>query len=179
MRPSTKLKRFLDRLRGHSIFLTPAGAGIAVICFFLPWVRVSCGTVTVEASGARIGGIFWAVFAVAIAIFVTFFFFWKIRRLLKIKLPVIIGAVFSITILFYKFFDAFGRNAADINLSDLGGAVRYGAVGEVLGFLAVIVGIIFNDERNKNGKRKSPRRLTQWLSLRRPEKESEIPPKIP
>lgn len=179
MRINGRIKRLLNRLKKRSIFLTPAGAGIAIISFFLPWVRVSCGTVTVEASGASVGGIFWAVFAVAVAIFLAFFYFWKIRQLLKIRLAVIIGAVFSLTVLLYRFFDAFGGEPSDIKFSDLGGALRYGAVGEFVGMLAAISGMLFIEHPTSDKRRKLLRRFGFAPTQNRSEDSSRLPPKIP
>ncbi|MCX6827899.1 MAG: hypothetical protein NT002_01255 [candidate division Zixibacteria bacterium] len=130
-------------LKKFSIFLTPAGAGIAIICFFLPWVKVSCGTVTVEASGARIGGIFWAVLAAAIIIMLSFFFFWKRKELIKARLVTLIGAVFSVAVMLYKFIDAFGGSPSNINVSDIGGVLRIGAFGSFAGFLLSVLGTAF------------------------------------
>lgn len=174
-----RIERLLTQLKRRSVFLTPAGAGIAIISFFLPWVRVSCGTITVEASGARIGGIFWAVFAVAVAIFLAFFYFWRIRQLLKIRLAVITGAVFSLTVMLYRFFDAFGGEPSDIKFSDLGGALRYGAVGEFLGMLAAIWGMLFIERPASDKKRKLLRRFGFAQSQNRSEDSSSLPPKIP
>lgn len=142
----------------HSIFLTPAGAGIAIICFFLPWVKVSCGTITVQASGARIGGIFWAVLAVSIIILVSFFFFWKRKELAIAKLVTLGGAVFSIIVILYKFLSAFGGKGTDINVSEIGGVLRIGAYGEFLGFIMAILGAIYMGEERKFGDPSKPDR---------------------
>lgn len=127
---------------------------------------------------ARIGGIFWAIFAIAIAIFLAFFYFWKIRQLLKIRLAVITGAVFSLTVLLYRFFDAFGGEPSDIKFSDLGGALRYGAVGEFLGMLTAIFGMLFIDRPAFDKKRKLLRRFGFAQAQTRPEDISSLPPKI-
>jgi hypothetical protein len=50
------------------VFLTPAGAIIALICFFLPWVKVSYAGKVKNVSGAEVGGIFWLVLVSALAI---------------------------------------------------------------------------------------------------------------
>jgi len=119
------------------------------------------------------------VFAVAVAIFLAFFYFWKIRQLLKIRLAVIIGAVFSLTVMLYRFFDAFGGEPSDIKLSDLGGALRYGAVGEFLGMLAATSGMLFIERPTSDKKRKMLRRFGFAQSQNRPENGSRLPPKIP
>ncbi len=144
-------------LKKFSIFLTPAGAGIAIICFFLPWVKVSCGTVTVQATGAQLGGIFWTVFAAATIIVLSFFFFWKRRELIKARLVTLIGAVFSVALMIYKFVAAFGGNPSDINMSDIGGVLRIGAFGSFAGFLLSVLGTAFMvDEKELPAEKTDP-----------------------
>lgn len=48
--------------------LSPGGALLAGVCFFLPWGRVSCAGIEREASGAEIGGWVWLVFAAAVLV---------------------------------------------------------------------------------------------------------------
>lgn len=99
--------------------------------------------------------------------------------MLKIRLAVIIGAVFSLTVMLYRFFDAFGGEPSDIKLSDLGGALRYGAVGEFLGMLAATSGMLFIERPTSDKKRKMLRRFGFAQSQNRPENGSRLPPKIP
>jgi hypothetical protein len=133
----------LKELKRYFPFLTPAGAGIAIICFFLPWVKVSCGTITVEASGARIGGIFWLVFATAIFILISFFYFRRRKDQVIGKLIALYGSALSLLVMFYKFISAFSDGSIDINMSNFGSVFRPGAFGEFLGFIMALVGSIY------------------------------------
>ena len=139
----------LKELKKYSPFLTPAGAGIAIICFFLPWVKVSCGTITVEASGARIGGIFWLVFAIAILIIISFFYFRSRKDHAIGKLIAIYGSVLSMLVILYKFITTFSGGSVDINMSDFGSVIRPGAFGEFFGFIMALAGSIYMSDDTK------------------------------
>jgi hypothetical protein len=89
------------KLRLHELF-SPAGAGIILICFFLPWVRVSCGGKNVTLSGAKIGGIFWAIIALA-GIMLTAYLYFKFQKSAhKSRFIFLVGAVISIGIIAYQ-----------------------------------------------------------------------------
>lgn len=131
-----------DKLKKFNIFLTPAGAGIAIICFFLPWVRVSCGTITVEASGARIGGVLWLVLTAAVVILAAFIYLYLRRRreLFRVKLIASISSATAIIIMLYKFISAFAGDGGSVRLSDIWPVIRFGAIGEFLGFIMAMGG---------------------------------------
>jgi len=163
-----------ERLGKYSVFLTPAGAGIAIICFFLPWVRVSCGTITVEASGARIGGILWLVLiaATAVAGLFVYFYFWRKREINKLRLLTLIGSGLALIIIIYKFISAFASDG-EISFSDIGSVIRYGAIGEFLGLLTAIGGaVLIKFERAKDRSR-SYRRFSYLYGMGRRNKEGD------
>ncbi len=164
-----------DNLGKLSVFLTPAGAGIAIICFFLPWVRVSCGTITVEASGGRIGGILWLVLAAALIILAAFIYryFRQRRDLFKLKLITLLSGGAAIIIMIYKFISAFAGDGADIRLSDFWSVIRFGAIGELLGLLMAMGGA-FVYRRVEPIQRISLRRYFGALGERRRAKETRI-----
>jgi len=63
-------------MRARAIFLSPAGAVLALISFFLPWAKVSCAPVVNRTvSGASLGGMFWLVIPFGAAILLSFFYF--------------------------------------------------------------------------------------------------------
>lgn len=133
----------MKSLRKLSPFATPAGAAIAAICFFLPWVEASCGPVTVRANGARIGGSFWLVLAASILILVAFPIFWKRRQWLWLKIVTLTASAGAIIIILYKFFDVFSSGKANLKLSDLGSILRVGSFGTVLGFILAGLGAFY------------------------------------
>ncbi len=66
------------------IFLTPAGAAIAFVSFFLPWIQISCLGRS-SYSGMDFGGIYWIVLLMSLAIFGAFFLLRKKKRLALLK----------------------------------------------------------------------------------------------
>ncbi len=113
-------------------FISPGGAGVAAVCFFLPWVK-ACGQ---TASGADLGGIFWVVFLAAIAIIGAFFYFGSRNEVTKSKRVAVFGSLAGVGILIWKYFEA---------RRELGGAIDFevGAIGTILGFAAAFLGAVF------------------------------------
>ena len=134
-------------MRRHSIFLSPAGAGIAAVCFFLPWIKGSCGPITVEANGVRIGGIFWLVFAAALLTIALFAYFWKRRQFKSFRLAAISCASVSFGIIVYKFIETFSGNAFNIDFAEIGSMLRVGAFGTLFGLALTVVGVVITDKR--------------------------------
>jgi hypothetical protein len=119
-------------------FITPGGAGLAAICFFLPWVR-ACGQ---DVSGIQIANngesVFWLVLIAAIVIVGGFFMFDGQNNLKKLKPIAIGGAVLSLLILFIKY----------SQFKNKGGIfeIQYGSIGTLLGFAASLFGIQFLED---------------------------------
>jgi len=93
---------------GFSSYLTPAGAIIAGIAFFLPWVKMSCAGQVMNANGFQLAkneGLFWLVFGAAILVAVAYFFLRSKWGLGKIRAVVMISSVIALGILLYKYFD--------------------------------------------------------------------------
>ncbi|MDD4050941.1 MAG: hypothetical protein PHR28_03430 [candidate division Zixibacteria bacterium] len=126
-----------------SPFVTPAGAAIALICFFLPWVEASCGPVTVRANGPRIGGVFWLVLAAAIVILVTFPYFWKRREWFWLKIVTLAASAVGILVILYKFLDTFSSGKIDLKLTDIGSILRIGSFGTIFGFVLAALGAFY------------------------------------
>lgn len=128
-----------EKEESGSSFITPGGAGIAAICFFMPWVK-ACGQ---SVSGAQMGGVFWVVFFAAVAIVGAFFFFRSQNEVEKTKPVAIIGSIISILILVVKYQEA---------RKQLGGMIDFeiGAIGTVAGFAAAIIGVAFIESSKTN-----------------------------
>lgn len=140
------------------IFLTPAGAMVALICFFLPWVKISCGRTVKTFSGPEIGGIFWLVLVAALVILVVFFYFRNKTRIEKTKPVAILASLFAFAVMFIKYFSlVWGQ----MNVLVRAGTkpmhfnIHVGAIGTVIGFVLVIIGSLFiktgKRQEQKNG----------------------------
>jgi hypothetical protein len=142
------------------ILLTPAGAGIALVCFFLPWVEFSCGEMRKSMSGAEIGGIFWVVFGAAALCLLAFYYFRNSDEVERARPIVILGSLVALGILIYKYFD-FKSGAQDglqglsqlsqmpnfqsspgeqMNIPDIGFNIKYGGIGTIVGFVLTLLG---------------------------------------
>lgn len=129
-----------EKQESGSNFITPGGAGIAAICFFMPWVK-ACGQ---SVSGAQMGGIFWVVFLAAVAIVGAFFFFRSQNEVEKTKPVAIVGSLLGIGILLWKYSEA---------RKQLGGMIdfEFGSIGTVVGLVASLLGATFLESTGKAG----------------------------
>jgi hypothetical protein len=125
------------------IFISPAGALLAAVCFFLPWGQFSCAGMSRTLSGAEIGGVFWIVFAAALAIPPTLAAGWVLRRLRLARIGVAGLALLALGILFFEQIGfargqetGFGR----VHAQNVGVQLRPGGAGTVLGLLIALAG---------------------------------------
>ena len=134
-------------------FISPAGAGIVLICFFLPWVQFSCAGNTRYASGAKLGGPMWIVFAASIIILGSFFYFKSIKKLEQSKPITLISSIIGLIIIAYKYFDfASGMKTelGTITPSDVGLSIQFGGIATVIGLLLSIIGSSFLIQENND-----------------------------
>ncbi len=114
-------------------FISPGGAGLAAICFSLPWFR-GCGQ---DISGAQIasngGHEFWLILIAAVAIVGGFFVFDGQNNLKKLKPFALVGAILALLIMVLKFIQV-KQDAGDMI------EILPGSVGTILGLLAVSCG---------------------------------------
>lgn len=160
----------VDENRG--IWLTPAGAGIALICFFLPWIEFSCGSMKGSISGAEIGGVIWVVFVAAVLSLLAFYYFRNYDELDRAKPVVILSALVAIAIMVNKYFNyKSGMGCCQGGMEQLGNIpamkeilgestdipnfdynVKFGAYGTALGFLISLIGSNFLDKQGSTEK---------------------------
>lgn len=125
-------------------FLTPGGAGLAAICFFLPWIR-ACGQ---DFSGSQIASKgsaeLWLILIAAIAILGSFFVFDGQNNLRKIKPVVIAGAIVSLLIILIKIAQLQKQGSGMFE-------IQFGLYGTCLGFISSLFGIPFLEDTVPNG----------------------------
>jgi hypothetical protein len=135
-----------------SAFISPAGAGIALICFFLPWVKLDCGNGMVKNfSGANIGGVLWIVFLAALASLILFFVFYSSKKLHIAKLYIIISSALGLLTMVMKYitFKNSSGSISDLGIKpqDIGISIQAGSIMSALGFVLSIVGaLLFKKE---------------------------------
>ncbi|MGB8658186.1 MAG: hypothetical protein WCE90_10455 [Candidatus Zixiibacteriota bacterium] len=141
------------------IFLTPAGAMVVLICFFLPWLKVSCARTTRSFSGPQIGGIIWLVFVAAIAIIVAFFYLRRRKQLEKTWFFAMTGSALAFAAIFIKYVTlVWGQMSVFVRAASrpINFHVHIGAIGTLLGFVLAMIGAFFLKTR----KRKSTTHLS-------------------
>jgi len=127
------------------VFLTPAGAIIVLICFFLPWVKVSCAGKVIYVSGAEIGGIFWLVFVTALAIILAFFYFRSQKQLEKSRPVAIFSSMAALLAIFIKYLSSTcGQKSIFVRAGSkaIDCTIQLGAIGTVIGFIMAMIGSV-------------------------------------
>ncbi len=122
--------------RTPAAFITPAGAGIAIICFFLPWLRVSCLR-DLEFTGleiAQLKGAYWWVLIGEVAV-VALWTLGKLRLLRRPALYVAAAAMMPLAILFAPVIKGERTRGLDLEL-------QIGAYGTIVGLTAALLGAI-------------------------------------
>jgi hypothetical protein len=125
------------------VLLTPAGAILALICFFLPWVKVSCARTTKSFSGPEIGGIFWLVLVSALAIIVAFFYFRSQKQLEKSRPVAILSSIVALAVISIRYLSLAWEQksvVAKAGSKVIDYTIQVGAIGTVIGFILAIAG---------------------------------------
>jgi hypothetical protein len=128
------------------IYLTPAGAAMAIVCFFLPWARVSCAPgVRKSFSGAQLGGIFWLVLGAALVALAAFVFFHARRRLEWARPIIILASLAALAVIVIKSIEyAQGRPTPVGSVRpDPGLRTKFGGAGTLIGHALAIAGAGF------------------------------------
>ena len=125
------------------IFLTPAGAAIAFVSFFLPWIQISCLGRS-SYSGMDFGGIYWIVLLMSLAIFGAFFLLRKKKRLALLKLVTIAATIIAGGVIIYGCITiAGGKRVLFFRLGpdSVHLKIHMGGYGTLLGYLLAILGV--------------------------------------
>jgi hypothetical protein len=123
-------------------YLSPAGAAIVLICFFLPWLRVSCGAKRIILRGSSMGGIFWLVFVSAAIILVSYLYFKKRGKTEHARFFFLIGSVVALGIIIYKYIAVALNPDIPFYIPErmIGFELKLGALGTIIGLLMVLAG---------------------------------------
>lgn len=135
-----------EGINNKGVFLSPAGAVIALICFFLPWVKFSCSGNEQTVSGSQIGGELWIVFTAAVVILGAFYLFRSQKQLDKARPVVILSSLAGLAVLLFKFLKFVTPQETEfgtITLKDIGSSIQFGAVGTVIGLIMALIGSSF------------------------------------
>lgn len=140
-------------MKQDSRLVTPAGGILALLCFFMPWVKFSCKdfskTITHTISGFELAtkqqvNLITIALIAAVAIVVISLYMLKSQTPWKFKLPIFISSGIGLGGLLFEYVRSnagidtgFGK----ISLEDLGITFQFGAFGTIIGFILAIVGV--------------------------------------
>lgn len=124
--------------------LTPAGGAIIAVCFFLPWIRISCMGTSVY-SGSDFGGVYWAIFGGGVALIGGYFLLKRLRRTDYLMSLVAAVSIICAAVIFYgiltissgKRILLFRVGPEDVNLR-----FHVGSFGTLFGFILAWVGAL-------------------------------------
>jgi hypothetical protein len=126
-------------------FISPTGAVLALICFFLPWGRFSCTGVNRTLTGAQIGGPLWIVFAAAVAMLLAIAAHALLRWPRQVRWVVVLCSLLALGVILLKQISfargqetGFGR----VRATAVGVHVRPGGAGTVLGLVVALAGSV-------------------------------------
>jgi len=132
------------------MFLSPSGAIIALLCFFLPWIQLSCAGKTFHISGASLGGIFWLLPILAGVMVGVFIFYYRQRQAEKSKIIIIACSIAALIIFVFNCIRLAHAPRPLLGLvkpSMVGFKIHVGGIGLVLGFILAMVGTKFLKRR--------------------------------
>jgi hypothetical protein len=120
---------------------SPAGAILAIVCFFLPWARISCAPVVNKTvSGATLGGAFWLVPVLAAAVVALFLVSKRIGGFARAWPIIILAPVAALAIIAIQSLRLASQTRFGIGSDDVGFSLRAGSVGTVAGLLVALAG---------------------------------------
>lgn len=140
------------RQRFHE-FLSPAGAGIVIICFFLPWLRVSCGAKKITLAGSDLGGVFYVVLGAAVLMLTAFVALTIIGRSGLSRLICLSGSVIALGIIVYKSIQVALDPEIPFYIPErmIGFELKTGAIGTIAGLILALAGTFIWGRREKPG----------------------------
>lgn len=134
-----------------SRLVSPLGAVLALICFFMPWMKISCIGDPKYISGADIGGAFWIVFCSAALILLIFIYFDSKNNLNSAKILTVLASLVGLIFIAYKlisFLNGVDTGFGKIKPEDVGFKMQAGGLGTIFGLLLSLFGVI---NYNSNG----------------------------
>ena len=126
---------------GLFVWLSPAGATIILICFFLPWLEVSCSGKKIIGSGltfAQKAAPLWLIPAFAILVLLLSVWYWKGLSLSWFKILLVSLAVLGIVMLVFTYISIEQKLSGFVVKRITSHQIKSGIIGTAIGFLLVI-----------------------------------------
>ncbi len=136
--------------------LSPSGALLALVCFFLPWGRFSCMGMRRRMSGAQLGGAYWIIATACVAILVAILYFASRRQLHRARPIVFLSSLAAIVFFVIRSIGiakgqetGYGRVTGD----DIGVRTLPAVFGTVVGLVAALVGSFSLGSRSRSSRK--------------------------
>lgn len=123
-------------------WLSPAGAVIILVCFFLPWLEVSCSGKKIIGSGltfALKAAPLWLIPAFAVLVLLLFIWYWKGLSLNWFKILLMCLAVLGIVMLVFTYISIEQKLSGFIVKRITSHEIKGGLIGTAIGFVLVIL----------------------------------------
>ncbi len=138
----------MNQLDKFKILTIPIGAILSIICFFLPWLKLSIGGAELNMSGIFLGDELWIVFAAAIVILAAYFYFISSKQSQNAKIAILISSNIAIAIMIIRYImfqQGWKTDFGTIRPEDYGLTIQFGAILAAIGFFISELGINYLD----------------------------------
>ncbi len=125
-----------------AVWLSPTGAIIILVCFFLPWLEVSCSGKKIIGSGltfALKAAPLWLIPAFAILVLLLFIWYWKGLSLTWFKIFLMSLALLGILMLVFTYISIEQKLSAFVVKRITSHQIKGGLIGTWIGFVLVIL----------------------------------------
>jgi hypothetical protein len=138
----------MDQLNTNSnrnclaVWLSPAGAFIILVCFFLPWLEVSCSGKKIIGSGlyfAQKAAPLWLIPAFAVLVLLLFIWYRRGLSLAWFKVLLITLAALGIVMLVFTYISIEQKLSAFVVKRITSHQIKGGLIGTWIGFVLVIL----------------------------------------
>ena len=132
--------------QGATVWISPIAAAIALVCFFLPWVKFTHGGSEIVQSGFQLGGGVWILFLLAALIAGSVATFRTRGATDRARPVVILASLIGMGWALYEYFgskSALSTSVGTIVPADASLEVAWGGVLVFLGFFVALIGSVF------------------------------------
>lgn len=123
-------------------WLSPAGSVIILVCFFLPWLEVSCSGKKIIGSGlyfAQKAAPLWLIPAFAVLVLLLFIWYWKGLSLTWFKILLMTLAALGILMLVFTYIAIEQKLSGFVVRKITSHEIKSGLIGTAIGFVLIIL----------------------------------------
>ncbi|MCI0494662.1 hypothetical protein L0Z72_06610 [candidate division KSB1 bacterium] len=125
-----------------AVWLSPTGAIVILVCFFLPWLEVSCSGKKIIGSGltfALKAAPLWLIPAFAILVLLLFIWYWNGLSLTWFKILLMTLAALGILMLVFTYISIEQKLSGFVVRRITSHQIKGGLIGTGIGFVSIIL----------------------------------------